>query len=194
MSRVPRLDVWEQEFKHESWGICPCCKSNIIHFVENKGDEGWNRGHIIPMKHFGADLLINLRPICLDCNENDQKFPTNYDYMVFLGTMTKDTAVANIAKLKADIEHIHKYPETIVCIKSTKFGKACQNKRKPHSLFCRKCYKDLLYQLNGNIKKSHNHSLVAYSTQLKTLLETGGDQNETLSLMTIVNDFQKIRQ
>ena len=77
---------------------------------------------------------------------------------------------------------------TFGSIGETLYGKQCTFKRKPRSLFCKKCHMNLEKHLNGYIKKTKNSSITKYHEELKTLLETGGDQNEILSLLTIIDD------
>lgn len=86
--------------------ICLCCKKTKIHRVSEDKSHDWVRGHIIHDKgdpetgKKPPEIVENIRPICKDCNDKDQKYPTSYHYMVKLGTMTKDEMNKNLANIR----------------------------------------------------------------------------------------------
>jgi hypothetical protein len=99
MSRINKDHVWEQYFGHSLIELCMCCQNVLIYryafsdpFLPKPNKRNWHKGHIIPARLTGPDIMENLNPICRECNEKDKKYKSNYHYRVKLKLMTKEEA------------------------------------------------------------------------------------------------------
>ena len=143
MSRINKDRVWEEYFGHSLMELCMCCQNVLIYryafsdpFLPKPNKRNWHRGHIIPDRLTGPDIMENLNPICRHCNDKDKKEESNYHYRVSLGLMTKEDADKGVARIRASAQKHITNPEFYECIASIKGGKKCINKRLPHTAFC----------------------------------------------------------
>lgn len=118
MTRRDRFDVWEQWFGEQESTTCMVCYTSLM--VRNNS-KTWHVEHIIRAAHGGPDTMINLVPICADCNLKMHKdCKCTFQYMERLGTMSTAEAV-----------HRYKHQLAInstydaVCTAKTNSGKRC---------------------------------------------------------------------
>ena len=143
MSRINKDHVWHEYFGDTLMELCMCCQNVLIFryafsdpFLSEPNKRNWHRGHIIPDRLTGPDIMENLNPICADCNIQDKKEESNYHYRVILGRMTKHQADLGVAHIRACAEKHISNPEFYECIALKKGKKKCSNKKLPHSPFC----------------------------------------------------------
>jgi len=91
MSRLPRENIWFQQFGVATWAVCPVCGYRNMNrdwkFGEPNGE--WHREHIIRLAVGGPDTYPNLIPICGTCNLGMGKDRVStFDFMVKIGRMT----------------------------------------------------------------------------------------------------------
>jgi hypothetical protein len=133
MSRLNRLDVWQQINGEQGTALCASCQYAIM--VRDNSNT-WQIEHIIKMKNSGPDILENTTTICLTCNTENKSFETTYDYMFQIETLTYEEYLAlkngHIARMK----YIFDNPRIMLCIAKSKIGKPCENKKKPGQLVC----------------------------------------------------------
>ena len=138
MVRLKRIDVWYFHFGAKYSAICPCCKANTLYLYQNN----WIKGHIIHDKNDGPEIYENIRPICLECNQDDQSYDDNFAYAVALGTMTEEererglTMIREAHAKRLREEVMHEKDPMRKCISMTRKGDGCKHPRKPGSEHC----------------------------------------------------------
>ena len=186
-SRIPFDDMWDFHVLVSKFP-CLCCKQNIMIRDDHST---WNRGHIIHHACGGADILENVRPICLECNKNDTKkqgFPDSYAYMVKIGTMTEEERHLRLAQIRSVNPEAAK---SVDCIAIQKNGLKCTNSRKPFSNKCgthgstiRNDCMNLLLQDYIAHKQTYKHLLSV--GELEDAKEVEKMMNETKSMYRLI--------
>ena len=143
MSRINKDHVWQEYFGHSLMELCMCCQNVLIFrhafsdpFLPEPNKRNWHRGHIIPDRLTGPDIMENLNPICTNCNIQDKKYESNYHYRVTLHLMTKEQAEAGVSRIREHAQKHITHPELYECIAIKKNTKKCTHKRLPHTPFC----------------------------------------------------------
>lgn len=124
MGEISHENLWDYHIIAAKYP-CLCCKRNIMIRDDHKT---WRRGHVVHVKHGGHYTYENVRPICLDCNKNDQSFTDSYAYMVYLGTMTEEERSQGLWRIANPDQ---RNSRTIKCI-----IQGCVHNRKPHMNTC----------------------------------------------------------
>lgn len=78
VSSTLRKKVWENHYGGKTNGICPIIGCNQM--LSSKIKSGFQCGHIISVKNGGKNDVLNLRPICANCNSKMSS--TNWDIFV----------------------------------------------------------------------------------------------------------------
>ena len=205
MSRINKDHVWEEYFGHSLMELCMCCQNVLIYryafsdpFLPEPNKRNWHRGHIIPDRLTGPDIMENLNPICTKCNDKDKKEDSNYHYRVTLNLMTKEDADKGVARIRGHAQKHITNPEFYECIayirkKNEKKGeKKCSNKKLPHTPFC------------GIHKKKESSHLQKYASSflsrrkaiiedaLATLDNSDEDYSQLLSMQKELADMESL--
>lgn len=132
MSRFSKPDIWMHVFGEVSSAPCPCCNTRHLH---RDIESSWIDGHIVPDKdkRWVTNVLINHRPLCIECNKADNPFryPSNFHYSADLGVITRQEAERLYTLHTAELEYLQKHPNALICEKP-----GCQKNKKPRSRFC----------------------------------------------------------
>lgn len=139
MSRIDYEDIWLHHLGNVQSANCPCCNQVVIHRgSKNTGRRDWDRGHIIPDRLYGPDILENVRPICTTCNKNDKTYASNYHYMALaLGRMTLQEANASTREIWDMFDRQRNNLSMVQCLGLVHAtGEACTKSRKANSYFC----------------------------------------------------------
>lgn len=123
---------WIGDLINES--VCMCCRMTRINRSPIDNKRNWVRGHIIPNKKDHTnnkkmpEMIENIWPICPDCNDKDQSFPTNLHYAVYLGTMTKDEMEKRLLSIRKCLDD---------AVVKTCVRQRCKNVAHGKAIYCR---------------------------------------------------------
>lgn len=103
-----------------------------------KPSKDWIKGHIIPdkEKRWITNVLINMRPMCIDCNNGDRrpKYKSNFHYSEYIGGIKQGEADILFDNLVKELTNIQNDPTIIECE-----TEGCSNTKKARSDFCQVC-------------------------------------------------------
>jgi len=139
MSRIDRPVVWEAYFGEKEKVLCLCCgRVEIQRDAPRFATGAWDRGHVIPAKDGGPDIIENVRPICEGCNTEDKppKYPTSYHYMVEKGYMAQEKCDSLLTIIKNIQIASTTNPLVMRCIGKISSGSRCTNNKKGFGLLC----------------------------------------------------------
>jgi len=168
MARVSRNDVWDAYCVGEI-DTCYCCKESQL----KKYDANtWHRGHILGDRYGGPGILMNLRPLCVKCNNDSKPFATTYAYMAHIKTLLPHEAEEMESDHRQKLSYImlSDSKSAFECIAITNKGTKCTLNKYLLHLCCKKHYPRQKHYLDIYAKNMEK-DLKRQEIELNKLLE-----------------------
>jgi len=123
MSRIDHDIIWSNYFACRLIANCPICKKEIFFDDHQSKKSGWHRGHIISQMAGGPDILCNIMPICIDCNQA-MKNKNLFTYLYEIGLI-------NLERAKEFFAYQKKINQDFIpfCSFTTNYGQQCKRRK-----------------------------------------------------------------